>query len=140
MCEPAPGLCWAYIYTSDASFASLPGGRPSTSSPARAELHLRSSVSHPAGLCQGPPSACAAPSTSQPPDPRSPFTSTSSSPPHPAFAKACSPQFLNIHSLIPSPQTLITIRLLRDCKRPGGFPLLPTHILSPFPCTDQRDL
>ena len=39
-------------------------------------------LSHTSRPLPGPPSACAAPSTSQPPDPRSPFTSTSSSPPH----------------------------------------------------------
>lgn len=52
MCEPAPGLHWAYIYASDASFAALPGGGPSTSSPARADC-ISGRVSHPARLCQG---------------------------------------------------------------------------------------
>ena len=69
MCEPAPGLRWAWIYASDASFASLPGGRPGISSPAGAELRSRSVCLTSSPPLPGSPCECM-PGTRRKPAPR----------------------------------------------------------------------
>lgn len=106
----APGLRWASIYVSDVSFASLPGGRPSISSPAGAELRSRSVCLTPSPPLPGSPRECT-PGTKRKPAPR-PQVSLhvpvllTTTPSHP---QACLSHFQNIHSLITSPQTLSSL-------------------------------
>lgn len=116
VCEPAPGLRWAYIYASDASFAAVPGGGPSTSSPARADC-ISGLVSHPARLCQGPLCVHGPKRKSAPSPPVSlhvhVLLGTTPSP-----RQGCSSHFLHIHSLIASPQTASP--LLVSCMAVNG--------------------